>query len=247
MCSPRRGGADRGAHRRFRRLHLGDRELQRRSVRRAWRDGDEAALEAAVTIRKLFDGKPLVSGVKALLAHIHGDPALARVKPPLAPSRRPTAPPWWPATTRCAASASPDARGIMSALSVAVIGGGIGGLSAALQLAQSGPRRPGLRADPPADHRGRRRAGGEPECLAPADPAGARRRARAHPRRSALGIPSAALAGRPHPGAFAPAGARPRATYGSPRRPFHRGELNAVLTQAMPKERVHLTASLRQL
>ncbi|MEJ2435520.1 MAG: dihydrodipicolinate synthase family protein, partial [Pseudolabrys sp.] len=52
---------------------------------RAWREGDQAALDAAVTVRKLFDGKPLVSGVKALLAHIHGDPALARVKPPLAP------------------------------------------------------------------------------------------------------------------------------------------------------------------
>jgi 4-hydroxy-tetrahydrodipicolinate synthase len=52
---------------------------------KAWRSGDAAALDAAVTIRKLFDGKPLVSGVKALLAHIHGDPALARVKPPLAP------------------------------------------------------------------------------------------------------------------------------------------------------------------
>jgi 4-hydroxy-tetrahydrodipicolinate synthase len=51
---------------------------------RAWHDGDAGALEAAVTIRKLFDGKPLVSGVKALLAHIHGDAALARVKPPLA-------------------------------------------------------------------------------------------------------------------------------------------------------------------
>ena len=50
---------------------------------RAWRDGDAAALEQAVAIRKLFDGRPLVSGVKALLAHIHGDPALARVKPPL--------------------------------------------------------------------------------------------------------------------------------------------------------------------
>jgi len=50
---------------------------------RAWRDGDNAALEAAVTIRQLFDGKPLVSGVKALLAHIHGDPAWARVMPPL--------------------------------------------------------------------------------------------------------------------------------------------------------------------
>jgi 4-hydroxy-tetrahydrodipicolinate synthase len=51
---------------------------------RAWRDGDQAALDQAVAIRKLFDGRPLVSGVKALLAHIHGDPALARVKPPLA-------------------------------------------------------------------------------------------------------------------------------------------------------------------
>jgi 4-hydroxy-tetrahydrodipicolinate synthase len=51
---------------------------------RAWREGDTAALDAAVAIRKLFDGKPLVSGVKALLGHIHGDPALGRVKPPLA-------------------------------------------------------------------------------------------------------------------------------------------------------------------
>jgi 4-hydroxy-tetrahydrodipicolinate synthase len=51
----------------------------------AWSKGDQAALDRAVTIRKLFDGKALVSGVKALLAHIHGDPALARVMPPLAP------------------------------------------------------------------------------------------------------------------------------------------------------------------
>ena len=50
---------------------------------RAWRAGDAGALDAAVTIRKLFDGKPLVTGVKALLAHIHDDPAFARVKPPL--------------------------------------------------------------------------------------------------------------------------------------------------------------------
>ncbi len=49
----------------------------------AWRTGDSAALDGAVTIRKLFDGKPLVSGVKALLAHIHNDPALTWVKPPL--------------------------------------------------------------------------------------------------------------------------------------------------------------------
>ena len=52
---------------------------------RAWTKGDAAALDAAVKIRKLFDGKPLVSGVKALLAHIHGDAGLARVRPPLAP------------------------------------------------------------------------------------------------------------------------------------------------------------------
>jgi 4-hydroxy-tetrahydrodipicolinate synthase len=51
----------------------------------AWRKGDTAALDAAVKIRKLFDGKALVSGVKALLAHIHGDAGLARVRPPLAP------------------------------------------------------------------------------------------------------------------------------------------------------------------
>jgi len=50
----------------------------------AWSQGDGAALDAAVAIRKLFDGKPLVSGVKALLAHIHADPALSRVRPPLA-------------------------------------------------------------------------------------------------------------------------------------------------------------------
>jgi 4-hydroxy-tetrahydrodipicolinate synthase len=51
----------------------------------AWAKGDKAAHDAAVTIRKLFDGRPLVSGVKSLLSHIHADPVLARVKPPLAP------------------------------------------------------------------------------------------------------------------------------------------------------------------
>jgi 4-hydroxy-tetrahydrodipicolinate synthase len=50
---------------------------------RAYRGGDAVALEAAVNIRKLFEGKPLIAGVKALLAHIHGDPAWARVMPPL--------------------------------------------------------------------------------------------------------------------------------------------------------------------
>jgi len=50
---------------------------------RAWRSGDSTALDQAVAIRKLFDGKQLVPGVKALLAHIHGDPAWGRVQPPL--------------------------------------------------------------------------------------------------------------------------------------------------------------------
>jgi 4-hydroxy-tetrahydrodipicolinate synthase len=49
----------------------------------AWHAGDATALEAAVAIRKLFDGKQLVPGIKALLAHIHGDTAWARVQPPL--------------------------------------------------------------------------------------------------------------------------------------------------------------------
>jgi 4-hydroxy-tetrahydrodipicolinate synthase len=51
---------------------------------RAWRNGDEGALAEAVAIRKLFDGKALVPGVKALLAHIHADAAWTRTKPPLA-------------------------------------------------------------------------------------------------------------------------------------------------------------------
>ena len=67
---------------------------------KAWRNGDAAALEAAVSIRKLFDGKPLVAGVKALLAHIHSDPALARMKPPLAP---------FPAADRASVTAGYDA------------------------------------------------------------------------------------------------------------------------------------------
>jgi 4-hydroxy-tetrahydrodipicolinate synthase len=50
----------------------------------AFHGGDAAALEAAVTIRRLFDGRPLVPGVKALLAHIHGDRAWGLVMPPLA-------------------------------------------------------------------------------------------------------------------------------------------------------------------
>jgi 4-hydroxy-tetrahydrodipicolinate synthase len=52
---------------------------------RAYRSGDAVALAEAVAIRKLFDGKPLVAGVKALLAQIHDDPQWARVMPPLSP------------------------------------------------------------------------------------------------------------------------------------------------------------------
>ncbi|MEJ0079361.1 MAG: dihydrodipicolinate synthase family protein [Alphaproteobacteria bacterium] len=51
---------------------------------KAWA-GDAAAQEAAVTIRNLFNGKPLVPGIKSTLAHIHNDAAWARVAPPLAP------------------------------------------------------------------------------------------------------------------------------------------------------------------
>jgi len=50
---------------------------------RAYRSGDAVALAEAVAIRKLFDGKALVPGVKAGLAHIHGDAQWARVAPPL--------------------------------------------------------------------------------------------------------------------------------------------------------------------
>jgi len=51
---------------------------------RAWENGDATAHAAAVAIRKLFEGRPLVPGVKTLLGHIHGDPTIARVRPPFA-------------------------------------------------------------------------------------------------------------------------------------------------------------------
>jgi 4-hydroxy-tetrahydrodipicolinate synthase len=50
---------------------------------RAFRTGDAAALTEAVAIRKLFDGRPLVAGIKALVAHIHDDTQWARMAPPL--------------------------------------------------------------------------------------------------------------------------------------------------------------------
>jgi 4-hydroxy-tetrahydrodipicolinate synthase len=66
---------------------------------RAWRDGDKAALDAAVAVRKLFDGKQLVPGVKALIAHIHDDAGWSRVQPPLSV---------FPAQDRAAVSAAYD-------------------------------------------------------------------------------------------------------------------------------------------
>ncbi len=67
---------------------------------RAYRSGDTAALGEAVAIRKLFDGKPLVPGVKALLGHIHGEPQWARVEAPLSA---------FPAADRAAVIAGYDA------------------------------------------------------------------------------------------------------------------------------------------
>ena len=52
---------------------------------RFFHSGDDDALRNAVAIRQLFDNKPLVPGIKALLAHIHGDPRWSNVKPPLSP------------------------------------------------------------------------------------------------------------------------------------------------------------------
>jgi len=65
----------------------------------AWRSGDTGALDTAVAIRKLFDGKQLVSGVKALIAHIHDDAGWSRVQPPLSV---------FPAPDRTAVSAAYD-------------------------------------------------------------------------------------------------------------------------------------------
>lgn len=50
---------------------------------KAYRDGDTAALARAVSIRKLFDGLPLIAGIKVLVGHMHKDESLARVMPPL--------------------------------------------------------------------------------------------------------------------------------------------------------------------
>jgi 4-hydroxy-tetrahydrodipicolinate synthase len=66
---------------------------------RAFHGGDATALAAAVAIRKLFDGRPLVAGVKALIAHIHDDFGWGEMMPPLAV---------FPAADRAAAIAGYD-------------------------------------------------------------------------------------------------------------------------------------------
>jgi 4-hydroxy-tetrahydrodipicolinate synthase len=52
----------------------------------AFHHGDATAQAKANAVRSLFDGKPLVAGVKAVLAHIHSDPSLAAVRPPMLPA-----------------------------------------------------------------------------------------------------------------------------------------------------------------
>ena len=69
---------------RVRRLHLGDRQSQCRPLCARMAQRRRGSARRGGAIRKLFDGKQLVPGVKALLAHIHRDAAWARVKPPLA-------------------------------------------------------------------------------------------------------------------------------------------------------------------
>ena len=51
----------------------------------AYRGGDEAALERATCLRAIFDGLPLVPGIKAMIARLENDSAHVRTLPPLAP------------------------------------------------------------------------------------------------------------------------------------------------------------------
>ena len=51
----------------------------------AYHGGDGEALERAVRLRAIFDGLPLVPGVKAMVARLEGDSAHARTLPPFAP------------------------------------------------------------------------------------------------------------------------------------------------------------------
>jgi 4-hydroxy-tetrahydrodipicolinate synthase len=58
---------------------------------KAYHNGDTAALARAVAVRKLFEGLPLIAGLKTLLAHVHRDPAFEKVMPPLTPFPDPAA------------------------------------------------------------------------------------------------------------------------------------------------------------
>ena len=58
---------------------------------KAYHNGDTAALARAVAVRKLFEGLPLIAGIKTLLAHVHRDPAFEKVMPPLTPVPDPAA------------------------------------------------------------------------------------------------------------------------------------------------------------
>jgi len=51
----------------------------------AYHRGDEAALQRATRLRAIFDGLPLVPGIKAMIARLENDSAHARTLPPLAP------------------------------------------------------------------------------------------------------------------------------------------------------------------
>ena len=51
----------------------------------AYHQGDAAALDRAVRLRAMFDGLPLVPGIKAMVARLEGDIGHARTLPPLAP------------------------------------------------------------------------------------------------------------------------------------------------------------------
>ncbi len=55
---------------------------------KAFHHADDAALARAVIVRKAFDGKPLIPGIKAMLSERLNLPALARVMPPLVEATR---------------------------------------------------------------------------------------------------------------------------------------------------------------
>ncbi len=59
--------------------------LNASSCARAYRNGDRAALDQAVAVRALFDGLPLVPGIKHLLAETFDDRAWKRMASPLSP------------------------------------------------------------------------------------------------------------------------------------------------------------------